>query len=163
MNKLRKFFTHPLAYPLVFIVLHIFTYGIFFWMTSQKLPLQWLGEKRASSLNLIWFYKTYWPNWLGIFIIFTAAFKMRQWKYALFYLGAMFWENYFIGWDYMGSYEDFPLTLVQYRVFVTELDFSKAGGHYIIHFGLWLAIMEVVLKVIKISWTLLGRRYVQAK
>lgn len=159
MKEIKKFFENSFAYPLVFIVLHIFTYGIFFWVSSYKLPLGWLSERRANGLNLIWFYDTFWPNWVGLFIISSAIFKIRKWKYSLLYLGALFCENYFIGWDYMGSYEEFPLTSIRYNVLETDLEFTKAGGHYILHFGLWLALGEVICKTIKMLWIFWKKDY----
>lgn len=149
MVNLKKVINNSYFFPIAFLVLHIFTYGIYFFIANEKTPVLWLDERRIELINLIWFYSTWWPNWAGLFVIYGYFSKKISFRLGSCYLFGLYVEQFFIGADYMGSYESFPLTVVNYKVFITHLNFSDIGNHHIVHFTMLLACFHIIIVFIK--------------
>jgi hypothetical protein len=166
MLKLIKTFNKPYIFPLTYILLHVFTYGTYFFIANQDPVTPWLDEKKIGVTNLVWFNSTYWPNLAGLFVIYHLFYKRRCSKLALCYLFALLAEQFFIGADYMGSYDGLPLAKASFGLFSTKLNFlGVSGGNAINHFSIWVALIHFMTVVFKMLWSkhaYLGR-YLRSK
>jgi hypothetical protein len=146
-------FNKQSLFPLIFIVLHIISYGTFFLIANQNSFSPWLHEKKIGISNLVWFNSTFWPNWAGLFVIYELLYRRRCYSLSFCYLIALFLENFFIGADYMGSYDGLPLANVSFSFFSRKLSFLGAsGGNAVNHFSIWLALIHFIAIILKIMW-----------
>lgn len=149
MINIKKLIHHSCFFPVMFLLLHVLTYGTYFFIANEKAPILWLDERRFELVNLVWFYGTWWPNWVGIFVFGSYLWKKVSLRLALCYLFGLYVEQFFIGADYMGSYEEFPLTVASYRVFETHLHFTEVGEHRVIHLTVLFSIFHIIIIFLK--------------
>ncbi len=122
---------------------------MYFGLANQSVPLLWLDEKRIEVSNLVWFYEINMPNVAALFVLYFLFMRERKFLLGVVYLVGLYWEQFFIGADYMGSYEGVPLTIASYNIFTTELNFSDIGNHKILHFTVLFALFQLTLILIR--------------
>lgn len=133
---------------MIFIILHVITYSIFFFISNYNKEAPWHSYERSNLWNLFWFYKTWWPNWCGMWIVFGVVRKRISVFVSFFYMLSLMAENFWIGWDFREAFAEASLKSVSYYIFNTKMLFNfKDADDDIIHFSLFVAGIHLICQL----------------
>lgn len=149
--KYFQYLKNPLLFPVIFVILHIITYGVFFAITDYNSIEPWHLVERGSLRNLFLFYETNWPNLCGLWIIYGIWSKRIWLTTGLTYLFFIWMENASMGWDVGEFYADSPLIKSNYKIISTDLYFLS-NDHTVTSISLFFALVHFTFHVFKFYW-----------
>lgn len=139
--NLIQFRESPFCFPLTVLLLHVLTYSLFFLSLNLENHQSWLyGIPFVPWLILL---PKYFPNFLGLFLLFHFFKKKFSRKIIAFYLMAIVIEHFIMSFDVMGEF-DGDIPKARYFFFFSKLDFPSSHFRYIVNLSVIGAIIHLI-------------------